>query len=94
MVCTYPELERALSAFCACGGQVFDRMSRWPSLSSSHCDRIAIMCFSATTSFAAGSVLWVVGIATLMKAKRKSELPFAMIPLLFGVRQFIEGLSG
>lgn len=50
------------------------------------------MCFSATASFTAGSVLSAVGIATLMKAERKSELPFAMIPLLFGVQQFIEGV--
>ena len=50
------------------------------------------MCFSATASFTAGSVLSAVGIATIMKAERKSEVPFAMIPLLFGVQQFIEGV--
>ena len=50
------------------------------------------MCFSATASFTAGSVLSVVGIATLTKVERKSEVPFAMIPLLFGVQQFIEGV--
>jgi len=47
------------------------------------------MCFSATASFVAGSALSAVGVATVKKAKRKTEIPFALIPLLFGVRFFV-----
>ena len=50
------------------------------------------MCFSATASFVAGTALSVVGVATIKKAKRKAELPFATIPLLFGIQQLIEGV--
>lgn len=50
------------------------------------------MCFSATASFIAGSALSAVGATTITKAKRKVEIPFAMIPLLFGIQQIIEGL--
>ena len=32
------------------------------------------------------------GVVTLKKAERKAEIPFAMIPLLFGVQQIIEGM--
>lgn len=49
------------------------------------------MCFSAAASLAAGGTLSVVGGLTLAKVKNKSELPFASIPLLFGVQQLIEG---
>jgi len=50
------------------------------------------MCFSATASFVAGVSLSVLGAATVRKAERKEEVPFAMIPLLFGVQQIIEGM--
>lgn len=50
------------------------------------------MCFSATASFAAGTTLSVIGVATLTNVKRQSEIPFAMIPLLFGIQQLIEGV--
>jgi len=50
------------------------------------------MCFSATASFVAGTSLSVIGVATLKTVKRKSEIPFAMIPLLFGIQQLIEGV--
>ncbi len=50
------------------------------------------MCFSATASFIAGITLSAVGIATCKKVKSKTELPFAMIPLLFGIQQLIEGI--
>ncbi len=50
------------------------------------------MCFSATASFAAGGVLSAAGIVTLSKVKTKNELPFASIPLLFGIQQTIEGV--
>ena len=50
------------------------------------------MCFSGTASFIAGTTLSLVGVATIKKAKRKAELPFATIPLLFGIQQIIEGI--
>lgn len=50
------------------------------------------MCFSATASFTAGTLLTAIGVATVKKTQRKIEIPFAMIPLLFGLQQFIEGL--
>ena len=49
------------------------------------------MCFSATASFVAGSALSVVGVVTITKVRKKAEIPFAMIPLLFGVQQISEG---
>ena len=50
------------------------------------------MCFSASASFVAGVALSVAGIATLSQVEEKSELPFALIPLLFGVQQLTEGV--
>jgi hypothetical protein len=49
------------------------------------------MCFCAAASFTAGAVLSLIGVATLRSAMRKEEVFFAMIPLLFGLQQFIEG---
>ncbi|MBI5077977.1 MAG: hypothetical protein HZB11_01235 [Candidatus Yonathbacteria bacterium] len=49
------------------------------------------MCFSATASFVAGTALTATGAVTLAEAKEKSDLPFASIPLLFGIQQIIEG---
>lgn len=50
------------------------------------------MCFSATASFIAGISLIVIGVAIVKKAQLKAEIPLAMIPLLFGVQQIIEGM--
>ena len=50
------------------------------------------MCFSATASLIAGGVLSATGVLTLKQAKTKAELPFASIPLLFGIQQLIEGV--
>jgi hypothetical protein len=50
------------------------------------------MCFSASASFIAGGVLSAVGVVTLKKTEKKSEIPFASIPLLFGIQQIIEGV--
>lgn len=49
------------------------------------------MCFSATASFMAGAALTGVGTVTLKTARQRKELPFALIPLLFGIQQLIEG---
>ena len=50
------------------------------------------MCFSATASFAAGTVLLGLGALTLKAARRRRELPFAAIPLLFAIQQLSEGV--
>ena len=50
------------------------------------------MCFCAGASFTIGSVLSVVGGATLIKVPRKSFLIIALIPLIFGIQQFVEGI--
>lgn len=50
------------------------------------------MCFSATASFVAGATLSIIGVATITSVKQRSELPFALIPLLFGIQQFLEGV--
>jgi len=49
------------------------------------------MCFSGTASFTAGAALLVVGAVTTRRARRPAELPFALIPVLFGVQQLLEG---
>ena len=50
------------------------------------------MCFSASASFIAGTSLSAIGVAAIGKTKTRSELPFAMIPLLFGIQQLTEGV--
>ncbi len=50
------------------------------------------MCFSATASFAAGGFLLGLGTVTLRLARTPRERPFAAIPLLFAIQQFIEGV--
>ena len=49
------------------------------------------MCFSATASFTAGAGLLIVGAVTARRARQRAELPFALIPVLFGLQQLIEG---
>ncbi len=50
------------------------------------------MCFSATASFTAATLLGVVGVLTLRKARGLRELPLAAVPLLFGLQQLTEGV--
>jgi bacterioferritin-associated ferredoxin len=50
------------------------------------------MCFSATASFATAGALSAVGAVTLKETKKHSSIPFASIPLLFGIQQGIEGI--
>jgi hypothetical protein len=50
------------------------------------------MCFSASASFIAGTSLSVVGVAALRRTRVRTERPFAMIPLLFGIQQLTEGV--
>ena len=53
------------------------------------------MCFSATASFSAAAVLLGIGALTLRSAlvpRQRRALPFAAIPMLFAVQQFVEGV--
>jgi hypothetical protein len=54
--------------------------------------RDARMCFSATASFTATTVLGTIGIATLRHVREPRALLFASVPLLFAFHQFCEGL--
>jgi len=49
------------------------------------------MCFSATASFIAGGALITTGAAAIKACQNKKHIPFASIPLLFGVQQVSEG---
>ena len=49
------------------------------------------MCFSAEASFISSAILTAGGAATLKQVKQRSELPLAVIPLIFAFHQFIEG---
>lgn len=50
------------------------------------------MCFSAPASFIAGTALSAIGAAALRRTESRSEIPFALIPLLFGIQQLTEGI--
>jgi hypothetical protein len=52
------------------------------------------MCFSAEVSFVSAALLIPAGTFTMLKAYGKDPryLPFATLPLLFGLQQFFEGL--
>ena len=50
------------------------------------------MCFSAAASFTATAALLVAGTVSARQAERRAELPLALIPLLFGIQQLIEGV--
>jgi len=50
------------------------------------------MCFSATASFTAATLLLGVGTLTLRSARGPRELPFAAIPMLFAIQQLSEGV--
>jgi hypothetical protein len=49
------------------------------------------MCFSAGASFAGGVIISAIGIATVRKVHKSSQLVFASIPLFFGIQQIVEG---
>lgn len=50
------------------------------------------MCFSATASFTTGVILTTIGTVSIKKTNSANEVPFASIPLLFGLQQLTEGL--
>lgn len=49
------------------------------------------MCFSAGASFVGGVIISVIGVATVLKVHKPSQIVFASIPLFFGFQQFVEG---
>jgi hypothetical protein len=49
------------------------------------------MCFSAGASFIGGVVISTIGVATIIKVHKPSQIVFASIPLFFGFQQFVEG---
>lgn len=49
------------------------------------------MCFSATASFGSAAILAVIGIASVRKTTRQTQMPFAGIPFIFAIQQFAEG---
>jgi hypothetical protein len=50
------------------------------------------MCFSPEASFAGGAIISAIGIATIRKVHKPTQLVFAAIPLFFGIQQVAEGL--
>ena len=49
------------------------------------------MCFSPEASFAGGAIITAVGVFTLRKVHKPSQILFATIPLFFGFQQIAEG---
>jgi hypothetical protein len=49
------------------------------------------MCFSPEASFAGGVIISAIGVATITKVHKSSQLVFASIPLFFGIQQIAEG---
>jgi len=50
-----------------------------------------IICFSANASILAGIALLGIGTVTLRRAKGWTQLPYAAIPMAFGLQQLVEG---
>lgn len=50
------------------------------------------MCFSAEASFAGGIIISAIGVVTVRKVHKPSQILFASIPLFFGLQQIAEGL--
>ena len=49
------------------------------------------MCFSAEASFAGGIIISLIGVATIRKVHKSSQILFACIPFFFGIQQIVEG---
>lgn len=49
------------------------------------------MCFSTEASFAGGIIISAIGVATIRKVHKPSQIVFACIPLFFGIQQIVEG---
>lgn len=50
------------------------------------------MCFSATASFVAAGLTGAIGIVALVRSPTVRHVPFAAIPMVFGLQQLIEGI--
>ena len=50
------------------------------------------MCFSPEASFAGGIIISTIGVATILKVHKPSQIVFASIPIFFGIQQIIEGV--
>lgn len=60
---------------------------------SDHCIAYPdIMCFSATASFGAATALAGIGVVSVRKAGTPSNVPFALVPVLFALQQVSEGI--
>lgn len=51
------------------------------------------MCFSATASFVGAGVVTAAGVVALSLVREPRQVPFAALPLLFGIHQALEGLT-
>jgi len=51
------------------------------------------MCFSAEASFVGAAVIGTAGVASLALVRDKREVPFAALPLAFGMHQALEGVT-
>ncbi len=51
------------------------------------------MCFSATASFAGAAVITAAGVGALVLVDDRRQIPFAALPLGFGIHQFLEGMT-
>jgi hypothetical protein len=49
------------------------------------------MCFSPGASFTGGIIISAIGVLTIKKVHKPSQILFASIPLFFGLQQFAEG---
>jgi len=49
------------------------------------------MCFSPEASFAGGVIISAIGVVTIRKVYKSSQVLFASIPLFFGIQQIAEG---
>ncbi len=49
------------------------------------------MCFSSDASFIGGVIILSIGVVTVRKVHKPSQLVFAFIPLFFGLQQIAEG---
>ena len=50
------------------------------------------MCFSSEASFAGGVIISAIGVATVRKVHKPSQILFSSIPLFFGFQQITEGM--
>lgn len=51
------------------------------------------MCFSATASFAGAAVITTAGVVALTMVEDRRQIPYAALPLGFGIHQFLEGMT-